>query len=325
MNLSIGKWRGLTECSTQGGVFTNLALDHRDSLRRAMSPDDPQSVSYARQAAFKRELVSSIAPVSSAVLLDPEIGIPSAIYTRALPGSTGMLVALEATGYHGEKIARRTEILPGWDVGKVKRIGASGVKLLVYYHPDAPTAKDQEALVAEVSAECARFDLPFFLEPLSYSLDPDSKRLPSNTRRDIVIETARKLSALGVDVLKAEFPLDVSVVGDEELWYEACSSLTEASRTPWVLLSAGVDFEVFLRQVEVACRAGASGVLAGRAVWKEAAGLQGRERTAFLRTTAVERMERIAEFCSQFGRPWWEVYSPAALEENWRRDYMSIG
>jgi tagatose 1,6-diphosphate aldolase len=325
MNLSIGKWRGLSECSTKDGVFTNLALDHRDSLRRAMSPGDPQSVSYTQQAALKRELVSVIAPVSSAVLLDPEIGIPSAIYTHALPGSTGLLVALEATGYSGEKAARRSEILADWDVAKVKRMGASGVKLLVYYHPDAPTAKAQEALVADVSAECARFDLPFFLEPLSYSLDPESKRLPSDTRRDIVIETARKLSALGVDVLKAEFPVDVTQVGDETLWFEACSSLTEASRAPWVLLSAGVDFEVFLRQVEVACRAGASGVLAGRAVWKEAAELEGKERTDFLHTTAVERMERLTEVCNKTGRPWWEVYSPTSLEENWRRDYTSIG
>jgi tagatose 1,6-diphosphate aldolase len=325
MNLSIGKWRGLAQCSTERGVFANLALDHRDSLRRALQPDKPQNVPFHVMTDFKRELVSFIAPESSAVLLDPEIGIASSICSNALPGQVGLLVALESTGYEGKKSARRSEILPSWDVGKIKRIGASGVKLLVYYHPDAPTAESQEVLVAEVAKACVRFDIPFFLEPLSYSLGPEDGRVPSGKRKDVVLETAHRLSALGIDVLKAEFPVDVFVEEDETAWFEACSALTEASSAPWVLLSAAVDFEIFIRQVQVACRAGASGVLAGRAVWKEAAGMDGQERQDFLRTVAVDRMRRLTEICNEVGRPWWDVHHPVELQEGWYRSYTSLG
>lgn len=324
MKLSIGKWRGLAQCSTEQGVFANLALDHRDSLRRALQPDDPENVPFSVMVDFKRELVSAISPESSAVLLDPEIGVAPSIYANALPGKVGLLVALEATGYEGKKSARRSEILLGWDVAKIKRIGASGVKLLVYYHPDASTAEAQEILVAEVAEACARFDLPLFLEPLSYEIDPEGQRVSTESKEAIVLETARRLSVLGVDVLKAEFPVDVTAEEDETVWFEACSSLTEASCAPWVLLSAAVDFEIFVRQVQVACRAGASGVLVGRAVWKEAAGMDGEERRNFLQSVAADRMRCLAEICNNAARPWWEVYRPAELFEDWYRSYATL-
>lgn len=97
----------------------------------------------------------------------------------ALPGHIGLMVAAEATGYTGDPTARQSQILPGWNVAKAKRIGASAVKLLVYYHPDAPTARDIEAFVGRVAEDCAASDLPLCVEPLSYSLDPARKKLPS--------------------------------------------------------------------------------------------------------------------------------------------------
>jgi tagatose-1,6-bisphosphate aldolase len=99
----------------------------------------------------------------------------------------------------------------------------------------------------------------------------------------VVVETARRLVVPGVDVLKAEFPLDITAEPQERIWAEACSELTAASPVPWVLLSASVDFETFLRMLTVACQSGASGVAVGRAVWQEAAGLTGEKRLAFLR------------------------------------------
>jgi tagatose 1,6-diphosphate aldolase len=213
--------------------------------------------------------------------------------------------------------------LPGWSVEKVARLGAAGVKLLVYYHPDAPNAPRQEALVREVGEACSKFDMPFFLEPLSFSLDPAKKKLATADKLAVVVETARRLSPLGVDVLKAEFPLDIAEERDEGAWATACAALSEASMIPWVLLSAGVSYETFERQVLVACQNGASGVLAGRAVWKEAVWLYGDARTEFLNTIARGRMNRLSAVVLEHGRAWTDHYPALAdsFGEGWYKDF----
>ena len=308
--LSTGKVRRLQQCATDRGVFSILAVDHRQSLRRALDPDAPGAVPDRALVAFKQGVAAALAPVASAVLLDPEYGAAQAIDAGALPGATGLIIALERTGYSGDPAARVNELLPGWDAGRAVRMGASGVKLLVYYHPDSPTAPQAEALVQQVAASCAEVELPFFLEPLTYSLDPAQPRLPSQERRRVVVETARRLTGIpGVDVLKAQFPLDIGAIPDEAEWLPACRELTGASRVPWVLLSAGVDFETYLRQVVAAASAGASGVAVGRAVWREAAEVPPEARSAFLSTVARERMARVTALCQAVARPWTAVLS----------------
>ena len=125
MSLSIGKRRGLAQCATPQGALAILALDHRDSMRRAMLPGDPDSVPYGRMVVFKQQVVRALAPYSSAVLLDPEIGAAPNVAGDTLPGSVGLLVALEATGYIDGSSARRNRVLPGWRVGRIRRMGRS--------------------------------------------------------------------------------------------------------------------------------------------------------------------------------------------------------
>jgi tagatose-1,6-bisphosphate aldolase len=124
-----------------------------------------------------------------------------------------------------------------------------------------------------------------------------------------------------VDVLKAEFPLDVKAEPGENRWAEACAELSSASRVPWVLLSASVDYDVFLRQVTVACQQGASGVAVGRAVWKEATKLLNEGRLEFLDTTAKERMERLTALCAALAKPWTDFYAPPQLTTDWYVGY----
>jgi tagatose-1,6-bisphosphate aldolase len=178
--------------------------------------------------------------------------------------------------------------------------------------------------VAAVAAQAADEDIALFIEPLSYSIDADVPRLVGEGRRRVVVETARRLSAIGGDVLKAEFPYDASVT-DESRWREACEELDEASLLPWVLLSGGVDEETFERQVATACRAGASGVLVGRSVWAEAARLGPPERDAFLDTTGIGRLRRLVELVDRIGRPWHErpssVASTPSPDEGWYHGY----
>lgn len=323
--IGLGKRRGLAQCSTRRGTIAILALDHRGNLRQALNPADPQSVSFDQMVMFKRQVVRALGTYSTAVLLDPEIGSGPAVAGDDLPGQAGLLLAVEATGYTGDPNARQSQVLPGWSVGKIRRIGASGVKLLIYYHPEAEMARAQENLIEQVAEDCVRYDLPLFLEPLSFSLDPQKKKLPPAELRQVVVETARRLTPLGVDILKAEFPLDIKAEPDEAVWLAACQELDAASLVPWALLSGGVDFEAFLRQVVVACQAGATGVLAGRAVWKEAAELHGVDREEFLRTTATDRMERLLEVCYSLGHPWQADYPPQIPPEGWYQHYADLG
>ncbi|HEX7473256.1 MAG TPA: tagatose 1,6-diphosphate aldolase, partial [Candidatus Limnocylindrales bacterium] len=293
MTYLLGTRRGLSACASERGTFVVLALDHRQNLRRELRPDAPDSVTYDEMVEFKRAVVRALAPVATGTLLDPEIGAAQAIHDGSMPERAGLIVAIEATGYVGLETARVSRVLDGWSVEKVKRMGASAAKLLVYYHPDAPNAADQERFVAEIAEACRALDLALFVEPLSFSLVAGQK-LTGEARRRVVVETARRLTAIGGDILKAEFPYDAGVV-DRDAWAEACRELDAASAVPWVLLSGGVDEATFEAQVETACRAGASGVLVGRSVWAEAATMAPEARDAFLMTTGRERLGRLVE------------------------------
>ena len=318
--LSIGKLRGLQQCTSPRGTFTCLALDHRQNLRRALNQVNPGPVSDADLTRFKLEVTSVLAGVATAVLLDPEFSAAQAIAEGALPGGTPFVVAIESTGYGGEPTARQSQVLPGWSVEKARRMGASMVKLLVYYHPDSATAGEIEAFVRQVVEECCRNDLGMMLEPLSYSLEADRK-LTSGEKRHVVIETARRLTIPGVDVLKCEFPLDIASDPLESEWLKACSEISSLSRAPWILLSAAVDYETYLRQVRVACQAGASGIAVGRAIWQEAIGLTGPARMEYLSDIAKPRLERLSHLCGEFARPWTDFYTPGEITPEWFKTY----
>jgi tagatose 1,6-diphosphate aldolase len=320
---ALGARRGLEASASPRGTFAVLALDHRQNLRRELQPDDPDAVTYEAMVEFKRAVVRALAPVATGTLLDPEIGAAQCIADGSMPASAGLLVAIEATGYDGPSTARVSRILEGWSVAKAKRMGASAAKLLVYYHPEASNAADQERLIADVAADCRAADLALFVEPLSFSL-VEGERLTGEARRRVVVDTARRLTAIGGDILKAEFPYDPGVT-DPARWREACEELNEASTAPWVLLSGGVDDRTFEAQVLTACEAGASGVLVGRSVWAEAASMPPEARDVFLATTGRERLSRLADLVESAGRSWHSrpgrLTSAPMPGPSWYREY----
>ena len=318
---TIGKFRGLQQCSTDRFAISVLALDHRNNLRHALNPEDPASVTDQAMVEFKRDVVSKVGGAASAVLLDPEFGLAQSIQSGSIPQRIGVLAALEETGYTGEPNARMATILPGWSAAKARRMGASAVKLLVYYHPKAPSAPQIEELVKKVVEDCQKADIPLFLETLSYSFDPKQTKLTPEERQEVVLETARRLSPLGIDILKAEFPLDITHEMNESEWAKACARLSRASVVPWVLLSASVTFEIYLRQTIIACEEGASGVAVGRAVWQEAVQLQGEPRLNFLQNKVHERMERITDICNALGQPWTDFYTLEQPTPDWYKAY----
>jgi len=319
--LSIGKLRGLQQCSTKSGKLAILAVDHRNNLRNALNPGSPDQVTDDDMIMFKKEVVSRVGSSATAVLLDPEVGAMQCIASGALPGTHGLVLAVEATGYTGDPTARQSRILEGWTIAKARSIGASAVKLLVYYHPDSLSAPKIKDFVSNVAEECIRQDILLFVEPLSYSLDPGKKKPSSKELRRIVIETARTLTLPGVDALKVEFPLSIQEDPNENNWVNACEELSAACPIPWILLSAAVDFEVFLRQVVVACQSGASGVAVGRAVWKEASQFTGHQRNDFLSSLASSRMTRTTALCEAMARPWTDFYQTPIPNGHYYQEY----
>jgi tagatose 1,6-diphosphate aldolase len=328
--LSIGKIRGLQQITTPDGIFTICAMDHRGSLRSMIDKECPGEVNYEEIVERKLELCSSLAEYSSAVLLDPIFGAAQCISHSVLPHNTGLLVSIEASGYSGSKEHRITKLLDEWNVEKIKRMGASAVKILVYYRPDlTELANKQLDTINAVAMECIKYDLPFLVEPLSYPTGSEISN-PAEfaaVKERLVIETARDITALPIDVLKTEFPADLDYKRGKPELINLCHQLDISSPVPWVILSAGVDFEVFCQQVEIACQAGASGFLGGRAIWQEAMYIDNaRGRIQHLSTVGADRLKRLTEIANKYAVPWYRKFglSPDELghtSERWYEEY----
>ena len=329
-SLTVGKIRGLQQIANPDGIFAMCAMDHRGSLRSMIDEESPGEVDYKEMVERKLELCSSLAKYASAVLLDPIFGAAQCISHGVLPKSTGLLVSIEASGYSGGKEHRLTKLLSDWSVEKIKRMGASAIKILVYYRPDLKRLAGQQLdTVNMVAKECIKYDLPFLVEPKSYPVgsEVNNPQEFADLKEQLVIRTARDITALPVDVLKAEFPADLSNKKDKSEMIELCHQLDISSQVPWVILSAGVDFELFCQQVEIACRAGASGFLGGRAVWQEAMYIDdARERVQYLSTVGTDRLKRLNEIASKYAVPWYKKFGAVAHElahisERWYQEY----
>ena len=328
--LSLGKLRGLQQVANAKGILTVCAIDHRESLRRALNEKNPEAVSYRQMVDFKLDLVGVVAPFASAILLDPIYGAGQTIAAGILPGHTGLLVSAEKTGYSGDSTARITELLHDWSVRKVKKLGASAIKLLLYFRVDLKEiATKQLDLVGKVAEQCIEEDIPLLVESVSYPTaeENDNPEEFSRKKPDLVIEAAKKLTALPIDILKSEFPADIDYEKDEAKLKTYCQKLSQASRLPWVLLSAGVDFTRFRKEVEIACKAGASGFMAGRALWQEATHISSREeRLKFFKGQTVSRLKELTLIADKWAAPWWVKKGSKDgrfpdLPEGWYRSY----
>lgn len=263
-----------------------VALDQRPPIanliaaRRGIKPHD---VTFGDMVAVKRLLVEALGGRASAMLFDPNFALPAAI--GCLPGRTGLLVTLEDHRFEDTPGGRKSRSISDWTVEKIKRAGADGVKVLAWYRPDAAhdVLAHQRAYVAEVGAECRRWDIPFVLELLVYPFagrpghDVAYAEAPGK-QPELVVESVREFAKphYGVDLFKLESPVAGATLpqrdggaGQREAqqWFDRMGSVCRGAGIPWVMLSAGVTPMQFLRVMEYAYTAGANGFLAGRAVW----------------------------------------------------------
>ncbi len=322
--------RGLQQLTSPDGIFTICAMDHRGSLQRMIDRKNPESVTYNEMVKRKLELCSILGKHATAVLLDPLYGAVQCIDAGVLPKSAGLLVSIESSGYGGGDEGRITELLEDWGVEKIKRMGASAVKILLYYRPDLKALSGKQLrIVNRIAKQCIKYDIPFLVEPVSYPVSSEVGKPEqfAKLKPGLVIETAGQITALPIDVLKAEFPADIRYEKDKGKMTDLCRKLDAASATPWVILSAGVDFDSFYQQVEIACRGGASGFLGGRAIWQEGMPIADtKERVKFISTVAVDRLKRLTEVAEKYATPWYKKLGAAnskitGLSEDWYRQY----
>lgn len=338
LNLTPGKLRGLQKISNPNGTLTMVALDQnssmismiKDALKKKGENREP---TYQEIVEAKVHLARCLAPSGSALLVDAYYGAWNTVASFALPRDVGLLVRVEKSGADkNSRGAPMGAIEPGWSVAKIKKMGADAVKLLAQFEPtEEISAEHQFDLVKKVYEDCVKHDILFLLEPIAFPFDGEKKDSKSllDRKAKTVIDSARFLSPY-CDVFKAEFPGTLKHETDGQL-QENLHKLNEASIKPWVLLSAGVDFPDYKKQVEMAVKAGASGVLGGRAFWKEyflQDGLKGRDD--FARGECTGRVKQIDDIVKSQGKPWFAHYGLTIEElttmraaENWHFRYAT--
>lgn len=271
----------LRRAATDTGRFAILAMDHVGSFAAAVRPRDPGSVTpdFLREA--KTRLLSGLGERASAVLVDPGFWSALPPERRRLSNGAGIVLGIEDGDYHRAATAPR--LLPGWDAERAAGAGADAVKISFYYDPEDDDPAPRR-FVSGVAAQCRAAGLPLFCEPLAAAGDPRS-------RARTVLEGVRRFGEWA-DVLKVQFPGEMRPDASREAWEEACRELNSLSPVPWTVLSEGSDYRLFAECLRAACRAGASGFMAGRAVWREAAAGEGDMETCAAR---LDGLRAIAE------------------------------
>jgi len=314
--LTPGKLRGLQRISNANGTLTMLALDQNSSMiemanKALKSKGLDREPTYEEIVEAKLDMMRQMAPASSGVLIDAYYGAWSAIASEAVPAHKGLLIRVEKSGSPKNKVGGPMgEYEPGWSVEKIKSMGADAVKLLAPFEPGEPiSAEHQLAFIEEVADDCRKHDILFLLEPVAFPYNGEKKTDASflDRKAETTIESARQLSRY-CDVYKAEFPGTLGHGSDEQL-VDNLHALSEASVRPWVLLSAGVDYPDYLKQVKMAMECGCAGVLGGRAFWKEYFLQEGEEaRTKFAATTGLKRVADVDAVVREHGTAWFAKY-----------------
>lgn len=325
--LTPGKINGINACADDRGVISAAAMDQRGSLRKEIGKQGGQTTDAALTE-FKTLVTKVLTKHASAILMDPEYGLP-ALTVRA-PGA-GVLLAYEKTGYDVSVKGRLPDVLDHWSVRRLAEAGADAIKVLIYYDPfdEKDVVARKDAWLERVGAECAGVDVPFFLEPLAYDDDMDEKGLDFAKRKpEFVTAYMRKLSdpRFGVDVLKVEVPVNMAYVQGSkanktgEVAYTKAEALrhfkeaSQATTKPFIYLSAGVNDDVFRESLEYAGEAGArfNGVLCGRATWKDGIPVYAKEGAAaferWLEDRGVKNIELLNAVLARAATPWWDVY-----------------
>ncbi|HUA18270.1 MAG TPA: tagatose 1,6-diphosphate aldolase [Bryobacteraceae bacterium] len=327
MSLSEGKVRHMRALSNKQGIIAAAAMDQRGSLKKSIAgakgvPAD--QVTPDMMSEFKVAVSKALTPHASAILLDPEYGLPAA---KARSSNAGLLLAYEESGYDNTKPGRLPDLLPHVSAKRIADWGADAVKILIYYTPfDDPQINDvKHAFIERIGSECEDLQIPFFCEFVGY--DPkggDEKGFEfAKLKPQVVIGSMQEFTKpqYKIDVLKVEVPINANYVEGSSVYkgqkaYSRQEALAHFKRAadvatkPFIYLSAGVGNAQFVEELHMAAEAGTdySGVLCGRATWKEGIPVYGKQGIQALEDwLASEGVKNInaVNAAIQTAKPWY--------------------
>jgi len=334
MTMTVGKLAGMKAVSNERGVIAAAAMDQRGSLQKALAKESGGDVSDAMMEEFKTLVTEVLTKHASAILLDPEWGLPAS--KRRAKGA-GLLLAYEKTGYDKTGPGRLPDLLNDWSVRRLKEAGADCLKILLYYTPFDPKAinNQKHAWVERLGDECRANDLPFFLEFVGYEEGADEKGLEyARKKPEIVTGSMAEFTKdrYGVDVMKVEVPVNMKFVEGAKAAGGGPSAYTrdeakkwflesaKVATKPFIYLSAGVSNAEFTESLALASESGVrySGVLCGRATWKDGIPVFAKEGAAafrrWLETKGVENISNVNAAIAS-AQPWFGFYGASKADE----------
>jgi tagatose 1,6-diphosphate aldolase len=322
MKLTPGKFAGLKAVSNANNVVAAAAMDQRGSLQKSLAKERGATADGHDLEIFKTLVTEVLTRHASAILLDPEYGLPASQHRNG----KGLLLAYEKTGYDANTAGRLPDLLDVWSVRRLQEAGADCIKILLYYTPFDSTAVNEfkHAWIERIGDECLAHDIPFFLEFVGYDEHGADEKTVAYARKkpSIVAGAMKEFSKprYGVDVLKVEVPIVMEFVEGTRAYKgesaytraEALSlfrSVGESTELPFIYLSAGVSNPVFIETLELAGESGVAfnGVLCGRATWKDGIkifAVNGPDAfREWLETTGVENIENVNK-ALEAATPW---------------------
>jgi tagatose 1,6-diphosphate aldolase len=323
MKLTPGKLAGMKAVSDARGVIAAAAMDQRGSLQKSLAKERGATATGHDLEVFKTLVTAVLTKHASAILLDPEYGLPAAQHRNG----KGLLLAYEKTGYDSNTPGRLPDLLDVWSVRRLKEAGADCVKILLYYTPfETAEINDlKHAWIERIGDECVANDIAFFLEFVGYDAEGKDEKTVEYARKkpSIVAGAMEEFSKprYNVDVLKVEVPIVMEFVEGTKAFkgekaytreealehFRAAASVTEK---PFIYLSAGVSNAVFIETLQLAGESGTSfnGVLCGRATWKDGIPIYAKQgEKAFedwLNTVGVENINNVNE-ALKAATPWY--------------------
>ena len=322
MKITPGKLAGLKSVSNERNVIAAAAMDQRGSLQKSLAKERGSAADAHDLEVFKTLVTSVLTKHASAILLDPEYGLPAAKHRNG----KGLLLAYEKTGYDATTHGRLPDLLDLWSVRRLAEAGADCIKILLYYTPlDQPRINDiKHAWVERIGDECRAHDIPFFLELVGYDEHGgDEKAIEFARKKPAVVSGSMKEFSKPrycVDVLKVEVPINMAYVAGTKA-SKGASAYTRAealdlfrsaaaeTTLPFIYLSAGVSNPVFIETLELAGESGVAfnGVLCGRATWKDGIAIYAKQGAdafrKWLETTGVENIQNVNK-ALEAASPW---------------------
>lgn len=323
MSLITQKRKFLENLSDKNGFISALAIDQRGALKK-MIKKYQEEADEKQIVEFKKLVSEQLTKYASSILLDPEYGLKA---SKVRDKNAGLLLAYEKTGYDANTVGRLPDCLVEWSAKRLKEEGADAVKFLLYYDVDEDEVinNQKKAYMERIGAECVAEDIPFFLEILSYDCknEDNSSVEYAKVKPRKVIEAMKVFSdpRYNVDVLKVEVPVNMKyvegfaegeVVYTKEEAQKYFKEQSDATKLPFIYLSAGVSAKLFQDTLEFAHEAGAkfNGVLCGRATWAngvEVFAKEGEKATVeWLNTVGRKNIEELNEVLEKTATSWKE-------------------